>query len=96
MVRPTAVAGALPRDEPLAWSRTATRSGCSISDTTPAKIFRIELRSGRRSLWRDVPYPDPAAIDFMALRVVMSADGTKFVYGYQKHQSELYVATGLR
>ena len=30
------------------------------------------------------------------LRVVMSADGTKFVYGYQKHQSELYVATGLR
>ena len=30
------------------------------------------------------------------LRVVMSADGSKFVYGYHKHLSELYVAHGLR
>jgi len=26
----------------------------------------------------------------------MSADGSKFVYGYQKHLSELYLAEGLR
>ena len=93
---PTAVAGALPRDEPLAWSPRGDSIWVLNRDTKPAKIFRIELRSGRRSLWRDVPYPDPAAIDFDSLRVVMSADGTKFVYGYQTHQSGLYVATGLR
>jgi Tol biopolymer transport system component len=93
---PTAVGGALPRDEPLAWSPDGESIWVLNKDTKPAKIFRIELRSGRRSLWRDVPYPDPAAIDFESLRVVMSADGTKFVYGYQKHQSGLYVATGLR
>jgi hypothetical protein len=45
---------------------------------------------------RDVPYPDPAGIWIESLRVVMSADGSKFVYGYQKHLSELYVAEGLR
>ncbi len=94
---PTVVAGALPGDEPLAWSP----DGESIwvlnrGRPSPAKIFRIELRDGRRSLWREVPYPDPATIEFEQLRVVMSADGSKFVYGYQSHQSELFVATGLR
>jgi Tol biopolymer transport system component len=91
---PVDTAGALPGDQPLAWS------GDSIwvlnLKTTPAKIFRIEPATGRRTLWRDVPYPDPAAIEDESLRVVMSADGSKFVYGYQKHLSDLYVATGLR
>jgi hypothetical protein len=94
---PTPVAGALPDDEPLAWSR----DGHSIwvlakPKNPPAKIFRIDLRNGIRSLWRDVPYPDPGANIYLQLRVVMSADGSKFVYGYQNHMCELFVATGLK
>jgi len=90
------VAGGLPGDEPLAWSPDGGSIWVLSFDTTPAKIFKIDLRSRRRTLWRDVPYLDPASIEPDTLRVVMSADGSKFVYGYQKHQSELYVATGLR
>ena len=93
---PAVVAGALAGDEPLAWSPDGNGIWVLSRATTPAKIFRIELRTGRRTLWRDVPYPDPAAIEPDTLRVVMSADGSKFVYGYQKHLSELYVAEGLR
>jgi Tol biopolymer transport system component len=93
---PTVVAGALPGDEPLAWSPDGETIWVLVGQTPPAKIFRIELRDGRRSLWREVPYPDPATIEFEQLRVVMSADGSKFVYGYQSHLSELFVATGLR
>jgi serine/threonine protein kinase len=93
---PTVLAGALPDDEPLAWSEHGESIWVLNRTTTPAKIFRIELRNGRRTLWRDVPYPDPAAIEPGTLRVVMSPDGSKFVYGYQKHLSELYLAKGLR
>jgi hypothetical protein len=95
---PANVAGAVPGDQPLAWSP----NGESIwvlnrnRGAPPAKIFRIELHNGRRSLWREVPFPDPAAAEFESLRLVMSADGSKFVYGYQKHLSELYVAEGLK
>jgi dipeptidyl aminopeptidase/acylaminoacyl peptidase len=94
---PTPVVGALPEDEPLAWSQ----DGHSIwvllrPKTPPAKIFRIDLRSGVRSLWREVPYSDPSSMQYEQLRVVMSADGSKFVYGYQKHLCELFVATGLK
>jgi hypothetical protein len=90
------LAGALPGDEPLAWSLDGESIWVLQGRTPPTKIFRIELGNGRRTLWRDVPYPDPAAIVPGSLRVVMAADGSKFVYGYQKHLSELYVATGLR
>jgi hypothetical protein len=92
----TVLDGTLPGDEPLAWSADGESIWVLGRSTTPAKIFRIELRNGRRTLWRDVPYPDPAAVVPETLRVVMSADGSKFVYGYQKHLSELYVAEGLR
>jgi hypothetical protein len=90
------LAGALPGDEPLAWSPDGQSIWVLNRTTIPAKIFRIELSAARRSLVRDVPYPDPAAIWVESLRVVMSADGSKFVYGYQKHLSELHVAEGLR
>jgi len=93
---PTVVAGALPNDQPLAWSPDGESIWVLNRQPFPAKIFRIELRTGRRVWWRDVPYPDPAAIEPESLRVVMSADGSKFVYGYQKHLSELYVAEGFR
>ena len=94
--QPTVVAGAMPGDQPLAWSPDGGTIWVLNRDPRPAKTFRIELKNGRRSLWKEVPYPDPAAIEFEQLRVVMSTDGSKFVYGYQEHLSELFVAQGLR
>ena len=92
---PTPVAGSEKGDQPLAWGRDGS-IWVLDSRTRPARIFRIDSKTGRRGLWREVPYADPAFTEGDSLRVVMSADGTKFVYGYQKHLSELYVATGLR
>ena len=93
---PTVVASALPNDQPLAWSSDGESIWVLNRRPFPAKIFRIDLRTGRRTLWREVPYHDPAFIEADTLLVVMSADGKKFVYGYQKHLSELYVAQGLK
>ena len=93
---PSNVAGALAGDEPLAWSPDGASIWVLSRATTPARIFRVDLRHGRRLPWRDVPYPDPAATERGQLRVVMSADGTRFVYGYHQHLSELYVAQGLK
>jgi hypothetical protein len=52
--------------------------------------------AGRRTFWRAVPYTDPAATEVDSLRAVISADGSKFVYGYRKHLSELFVAEGMK
>jgi len=93
---PVIVAGAEPGDEPLVWSRDGGSIWVLSRSTRPAKIFRIDLKPAQRTFWHDVPYPDPAATDFGNLRVVITPDGSKFVYGYQKRSSELYVAEGLR
>jgi len=93
---PTVVAGALPGDEPLSWSPGGEFIWVINRRTAPATIFRIGLQDGHRTPWRELPYDDPAAIESEQLRVVMSADGSKFVYGYHRHLSELYVAHGLR
>jgi Tol biopolymer transport system component len=92
----TVLAGAVRGDQPLAWSADGEAIWVLSRATPPARIFRIELRTGRRVLWREVPYSDPAAIEFDQLRVVMSADGSKFVYSYQTHLSQIYLAKGLR
>ena len=93
---PILLTGSLPGDRPAAWSADGGAVWVLNRANIPAQIFRIELRSGRRLLWRDVPYPDPAATDVDSLRLVMSADGSKFVYGYTKSLSELYLAEGVR
>jgi Tol biopolymer transport system component len=93
---PVMVEGAEAGDEPLAWSTRGEAIWVLNRGTVPAKIFRIELASGRRAFWREVPYADPAAIEPESLRVVMAADGSRFVYGYQKHLSDLYVVAGLK
>ena len=59
--RHSELAGALPGDAAMAWTPDGE---CSLGVNRANrlhKIFRIELRTGRRTHWRDVPYPDPAA-----------------------------------
>jgi Tol biopolymer transport system component len=93
---PTPLAGADNGDQPLAWSPDGRNIWVLNRTSTPARIFRIDLATAQRTLWRDIPYRDPAATDRTSLRVVMPADGTRFVYGYMTRLSQLYVATGLR
>jgi Tol biopolymer transport system component len=90
------VSGALPGDEPLSWSPGGECIWVLSRTTWPEKIFRIDLHDGRRVLWRELPYGDAVAFEPGSLRVVMSADGNKFVYGYHRHLSDLHVGYGLR
>jgi len=93
---PAALDGALPGDVPLAWSPDDTSVWVLVRRETPAKIFRIDLRTGRRTLWYEVPLSDPASSAVDTLLVQMSADGSRFVYAYDKNLADLYLAHGLR
>jgi dipeptidyl aminopeptidase/acylaminoacyl peptidase len=87
--------GAIAADEALAWTPDG-QSVWVLNRTPPAKIFRIDVRRGERTFFRDAPLPDPGGTDVDSLRLYMSADGKRLVYSYQKHLSTLYVATGLK
>ena len=94
--KPSAINGANRGDQAVAWTADGASLWVLNRGQTPAQIFRIDLATGRRTYLRDAPNPDPAGTDLESLRLYMSADGSKLVYSYQKHLSDLYVATGLK
>ncbi len=60
----------------------------------PITIHRVDPRSGRRELIRQITPADPAGI-LGSSRVFVSADGNSYVYQSERHLSELYLARGL-
>ena len=56
----------------------------------PIKIFRLDVTTGRRQLWKETAAPDPWA------QVVMTPDGRSYAYSYVNRSSDLYLVEGLR
>jgi hypothetical protein len=63
--------------------------------SVPARIYQVELKSGRRQLWKELSPPDPAGIYFIRSPHI-SADGKSYAYNYSRFLSDLYVVDGLK
>ena len=63
--------------------------------TPPVSIFRIDLRTGRREVWKDLPARDPAGVATLS-RAVMTRDGKAYAFTYQQILTDLYLVEGLR
>lgn len=88
--------GSLPGDVPVGWSADGKAVWVrSPFNETRVRVFRLDLTTGRRALWYDVPYNDPASIHGQTLLHV-AADGSTLVYSYQRWLADLYLATGLK
>ena len=58
-------------------------------------VFKVNLKTGTRSLWRTLAPADPAGVvRLFAIRV--SADEKSYAYSYARQLGELYVVEGLR
>jgi Tol biopolymer transport system component len=90
---PAPLSGHVPGDVPLAWSADNASVWVLNRTGTPIRVFRIDLATGRRTPWYDVPSADRGA---NLLRVHLSADGRTLAYSVHKHLTDLYVAEGLK
>jgi len=90
------VDGLMAGDAPLRFSGDGRSLWVLGPDRSPARIFRLDLETRRRTPWRDIIDADPAGLDHDSLRVLISADGTSYVYGYSRTLSDLYVADGVK
>jgi hypothetical protein len=89
---PVEVRGALPGDLPLEWE--ASGESLFLWDRKwPARIHRLELGTGRRTLWKELA-PDPVGL--MYGNVILTRDGKHYVYRLRRVYSELNVVEGLR
>ena len=87
-----AVPGVGESDEPIGWSadgRVFVRDRGS-----PERVWRLDLATGHRELWREVSPPDAAGSKM--LRILVTSRGDAYVYHYGTTLSELFLADGLQ
>jgi prolyl oligopeptidase PreP (S9A serine peptidase family) len=61
----------------------------------PARVFRLDLPTGRREVWKELMPGDPAGITTMSPAAI-SDDGQTVLFMYARSLADLYVAEGLK
>lgn len=88
-----ALPGAEERDHPLAWS--ADGHSIFVSETEPkSAIFKIDLATGHRQVWKEVRIPDPVGAK-QVLAGAITPDGGSYASSLTRRLDTLYVANGL-
>jgi Tol biopolymer transport system component len=92
---PVPVPGAEPDEAPTGWSADGRSLYVFRFGQIPAKVFELELSTGKRKLWKELVPADAAGIDTIR-GVTMSRDAKAYVYGYIRTLSDLYMVEGLK
>ncbi len=80
-------------DSVIQWENTG--KGIFIWDRSfPAKLYRLDLATGERELWKEMSPPDPIGVAYG--RLLMTPDGKHYVYRYRRILNRLNFAEGLR
>ena len=61
----------------------------------PAQVFRVNLESGRREMWKELMPADRAGVASI-FTVLPAADGRAYVYSYSRTLSQVYLVEGLK
>src|ERR1700733_10440399 len=92
---PRPIPGLLPGEAPVAWSADGRSLYIYRGGELPAKIFRLDISSGSRTLWKQLMPPDPAGVEYVG-PILPSPDGSAYAYGYRRLLSDLYLVEGLK
>jgi Tol biopolymer transport system component len=92
---PKPIAGLLAGETPVAWSADGSSLYVYRGGELPAKVNRLEIASGRRTLWKQLMPPDPAGVEYVG-PILPTPDGKAYAYGYRRLLSDLYLVEGLK
>jgi serine/threonine protein kinase len=89
------VPGFLAGEQPIEWSANGKFLYVYRPGEFPANVYELDLTTGKRTLWRSLAPADPAGVSQIG-PIVMTPDGSSFIYGYHRTLSELYLVEGLK
>jgi WD40 repeat protein len=92
---PAPLRGMLPEEWPIRFSGDGRSLFVTRIGQVPLRVFRVDLATGERALWREFEPPDKAGLSYVR-NVVLSGDGSAYAYQYRRWLSSLFVVTGLR
>lgn len=91
---PRVLSGTRPGDLPLRYHRDGIHLFVQASGAIPLQLYRVNLQTGERTLWRELSPGDPAGVVSVD-RVQMSDDGLVQVYSHRRHTAALEILEGL-
>jgi hypothetical protein len=92
---PQRVAGVEREKHVIRWAADSRSLYVFQHGRVPADVYRLDVRSGKRELWRTLMPSDPAGV-LHVCPVVMTPDATAYAYTYGRFLSDLYVVTGAK
>jgi Tol biopolymer transport system component len=92
---PRLAPGVEPTEVPTGWSADGTELFVILRGEIPARVFRVDIATGKRTLWKSLEPADSAGIDTIG-RVNLSLDTKSYVYSYVRTLSDLYLVEGLK
>jgi Tol biopolymer transport system component len=102
---PTGAGGGAPRDvpgftaseeeQPIGWTADGRALYVYQRLRVPAAIFRIDVATGARTVWKEIAPPDRAGVESI-WSLDVTPDGRAYAYSFGRTLSDLYLADGLR
>src|SRR5207253_2601137 len=92
---PIAVSGVQKGEIPVQWSADGSSLFVYRPTVLPAQVFRINLSTGARELWKQFTPTDPAGV-YKIAPICMTRDASAYAYDALRTMSDLYVVEGLR
>jgi eukaryotic-like serine/threonine-protein kinase len=89
------IPGANAEDRPLQWSSDGRRVYVMARKGLSFSISRLEVATGRRTLWNEIVPSDPAGFRGIA-SFLIAADEKSYVYSYSRTLADLYLVSGLK
>ncbi len=92
---PTAISGIAELEIPVGWTGDGRGLFVYRRGDYPARVFRLDVATGKRELWRELTPPDPAGISSISPPNI-TPDGKAYVYSYNRILSDLFLVEGVK
>jgi serine/threonine protein kinase/Tol biopolymer transport system component len=92
---PRPILGFVAGDTPTAWSADGRSLYVYRYGELPVKVFRLEIATGQKKLWKQLMPVDPAGVNFIS-PILIAPDGKSYAYGHRRLLSDLYLVEGLK
>jgi eukaryotic-like serine/threonine-protein kinase len=92
---PKPIAGLEAGDIPITWSSDGRSLYLYRTGEVPAKISRLDLATGKKTLWKQIVPLDPTGISTIG-PILVTPDGKTYVYGFHRTLGDLYLVEGLK
>jgi serine/threonine protein kinase len=92
---PRAIPGLNSGEQPITFSVDGGSLYIYQPGELPAKVYRLDIHSGNRTLWKELMPSDPAGVETIG-PILMTPDAKTCVFGYHRMLADLYLVEGLK